>query len=59
MAHLEYDKDKLALTWRKPKGANQKVRGKAFYEQLPFCDVTDLFRFVNHRRQFLSSLMTL
>jgi hypothetical protein len=47
LTHLEYDKDTQKLIWRKPKTENQKVREQAFYEQLPFCDVADVFRFVN------------
>jgi Domain of unknown function (DUF4158)/Tn3 transposase DDE domain len=59
LTHLEYDKDTQKLTWRKPKGENQKVREQAFYEQLPFCDVADVFRFVNGQCQFLSALTPL
>lgn len=57
--HLEYDKTSQKLTWRKPKGENQKTRDKAFYEQLPFCDLADVFRFVNGQWQFLSALTPL
>ena len=56
LTHLEYNKDTQKLTWRKPKGENPKAREKVFYEQLPFCDVADVFRFVNAQCQFLSVL---
>ena len=56
LTHLEYDKATQKLTWRKPRGENQKEREKAFYEQLPFCDVADVFRFVNGQCQFLATL---
>ncbi|GAB6852823.1 hypothetical protein JCM10599A_66270 [Paraburkholderia kururiensis] len=59
LTHLEYDKDTQKLIWRKPKSENQKVREQAFYEQLPFCDVADVFRFVNGQCQFLSALTPL
>jgi len=59
LTHLEYDKDTQTLTWRKPKGENQKAREQAFYERLPFCDVADVFRFVNSQCQFLSALTPL
>ena len=59
LTHLEYDKDTHKLTWRKPKGENQKAREQAFYEQLPYCDVADIFRFVNGQCQFLSALTPL
>ena len=59
LTHLEYDKATQKLTWRKPKGKNQKAREQTFYEQLPYCDVADVFRFVNGQCQFLSALTPL
>ena len=59
LTHLEYDKDTRTLIWRKPKGENQKAREQSFYEQLPFCYVADVFRFVNGQCQFLSALTPL
>ena len=59
LTHLDYDKEKKKLIWRKPKGDNQKVTEQAFYEQLPHCDVADVFRFVNAQCQFLSALTPL
>ncbi|VCV70734.1 Putative transposase (identified by ISEscan HMM) [Escherichia coli] len=55
LTHLEYNKDTQKLTWRKPKSENEKAREKAFYEKLPFCDVADVFRFVNDECKFLSA----
>jgi hypothetical protein len=34
-------------------------RASSFYEQLSFCDVADVFRFVNGQCQFLSALTPL
>ena len=59
LTHLDYDKDTKKLIWRKPKGDNQKVGEQAFYEQLPHCDVADVFRFVNAQCQFLPALTPL
>ena len=59
LTHLDYDKDTKKLIWRKPKGENQKIRELGFYEQLPHCDVADVFRFVNGQCQFLSALTPL
>ena len=59
LTHLDYDKDTQKLIWRKSKGENQKVSEKTFYEQLPHCDVADVFRFVNGQCQFLSALTPL
>ncbi|TPG87753.1 Tn3 family transposase [Pseudomonas caspiana] len=59
LTHLEYDKDTQVLIWRKPKADKQPVREKSFYEQLPFCDIADVFRFVNSQCQFLAALTPL
>ena len=59
LTHLDYDKDTQKLTWRKAKGENQKAREQAFYEQLPFCDIADVFRFVNDQCHFLAALTPL
>ena len=59
LTHLEYNKDTQTLTWRKPKADKRLAREQAFYEQLPFCDMADVFRFVNHECQFLSALTPL
>lgn len=59
LTHMEYNKNTKALTWRKPKAENQKACEQALYEQLPFCDVADVFRFVNGQCQFLAALTPL
>ncbi|MMZ44866.1 Tn3 transposase DDE domain protein [compost metagenome] len=59
LTHLEYDKDRQTLSWRKSKVDNLKAREQAFYEQLPFCDVADVLRFVNSKCLFLSALSPL
>ena len=53
LKHLDYDSQTKTLTWRKPKADKNAAREEAFYEQLPFCDVADVFRFVNEQCQFL------
>ena len=59
LTHLEYDKRTQKLTWRRPKGENKRACEQMFYEQLPFCDVADVLRFVNGQCQFLSALTPL
>ena len=59
LTHLDYDMATKKLIWRKPKVETQKVREQGFYEQLPHCDVADVFRFVNGQCQFLSALTPL
>lgn len=59
LTHLEYDTNTQTLIWRKPKGENKKAHEQSFYEQLPFCDVADVFRFVNGQCQFLAALTPL
>lgn len=56
LTHLEYEKKTQKLTWRKSKIEKLKGRESAFYEQLPFCDVADVFRFVNGECRFLLAL---
>ena len=59
LKHLDYDKDTQTLIWRKPKSETPKVNEQSFYEQLPCCDVADVFRFVNDQCQFLTALTPL
>lgn len=59
LKHLDYDKDTQTLIWRKSKVDALVARQAAFYELLPFCDVADVFRFVNGQCQFLSALTPL
>ena len=59
LKHLDYDSETKNLTWRRPKADNDAARQDSFYEQLSFCDVADVFRFVNEQCQFLSALTPL
>lgn len=59
LKHLDYDRETQALTWRKPKADPHAEREAAFYAQLPFCDLADVFRFVNEQCRFLSALTPL
>ncbi len=59
LKHLEYDLQKKKLTWHRPKANNDKLRQEIFYDQMAFCDVADVLRFVNDQCQFLSALTPL
>jgi TnpA family transposase len=59
LKHLDYNKDTQALKWRKPKVDKKSVHEQMFYEQLPFCDIADVFRFVNNECKCLSALTPL
>lgn len=59
LAHLDYDTDTGKLTWRQPKAEDDDEQKNALYEQLSFCDVTDVLRFVNQRTGFLSAFSPL
>jgi len=59
LKHLDYDSQTKTLTWRKPEADKNAAREEAFYEQLSFCDVADVFRFVNEQCQFLLALTPL
>ena len=58
LAHLDYDEASSTLTCRRPK-AEDDGEQDAFYEQLPFCDVADVLRFVNQECDFMSALTPL
>jgi TnpA family transposase len=57
--HLDYDSETKTLTCRRPKADNDAAREDSFYEKLSFCDVADVFRFVNEQCRFLSALTPL
>lgn len=59
LTHLEYDKDTQKLIWHKPKVDKKPSREQAFYEQLAFSDVADVFRFVEGQCHFLATLTPL
>jgi len=59
LRHLGYDSATKKLSWHRPKAENDVAYEDAFYEQLSFCDVADVFRFVNEQCQFLSALTPL
>lgn len=59
LKYLEYDKETQKLTWHKSVVSRHKAQEKRFYEQLPFCDVTDVFRFVNGQCRFLHAMKPL
>ncbi len=59
LKHLDHDSETGTLTWRRPKADNDAARQDSFYEQLSFCDVANVVRFVNEQCQFLSALTPL
>ena len=59
LKHLEYDPHRQHLTWRKPRADKDEARQSDFYAKLPARGVADIFRFVNERCDFLSTLTPL
>jgi TnpA family transposase len=59
LKHLDYDEQTKTLTWHRPKADDDAAQQNSFYEQLSFCDVADVFRFVDEQCQFLSALTPL
>ena len=59
LKHLDYDGETGTLIWRKPKADKHAVSEETFYGQLSFCDVADVFRFVNGQCRFLAGLTPL
>ena len=47
LKHLDYDKETQDADLAQAQGRQMPAREQAFYEQLAFCDVADVFRFVN------------
>ena len=59
LKHLDYDAQTGALTWHRPKADDDTRQQDRFYEQLSFCDIADVFRFVDEQCRFLSALTPL
>jgi len=59
LTHLDYDAQRKTLTWRKPKVDHDEAGQNDFYAKLPARSIADIFRFVNERCGFLSTLTPL
>ncbi|MCW5590219.1 MAG: Tn3 family transposase [Legionellales bacterium] len=60
LLHLRYDEKDGTLHLRKIKGDDEaEEMVNEFYKQLPLCDITEVLRFVNDERHFLSALTPL
>jgi hypothetical protein len=57
--HLDYDQATATLTCRRPQAEAAEDAPDVFYEQLPFCDIADVLRFVNWECRFLAALTPL
>jgi len=58
-SEFDYDGETGTLPWHRPKADNDAAQQDSFYEQLSFCDVANVVRFVNEQCQFLSALTPL
>lgn len=58
LAHLAFDHETQKLSWRK-QDVRQSDNVTNFYSQLPFSELTDVFRFVNQQCRFLLALTPL
>lgn len=59
LKHLDYDDATETLTWHQPKAEDDVEKQEAFYDQLAFCDIADVFRFVDEQCRFLAALTPL
>jgi len=59
LKHLDYDPAKKILTWHRPKSSPFEKLQKSFYTNVMPCDITDIFRFVNERCNFLAAMTPL
>lgn len=57
--HLDYDPATKTLTWHQPKAQDDAEQQEVFYDQLAFCDIADVFRFVDAQCRFLAALTPL
>lgn len=55
LKHLRYDDKDNTLHFKKTKNNKNDELQDSFYEQLPFCDIIDVLKFVNKQTEFLSS----
>ena len=56
LKHMRYDKKDKTLHLQKIKVNKDEQLQHHFFEQLPFCDIVDVLRFVNQLSGFLSAL---
>lgn len=59
LKHLDNDATAATLIWHQPKAENDAEQRDAFYDQLAFCDIADVFRFVDDQCWFLATLTPL
>jgi hypothetical protein len=59
LEHLGYDAQTGMLTWHRLKADDDAGEQDHFYERLSFCDIADVFRFVDGQCRFLSALTPL
>ncbi len=59
LKHLDYDSKKQKFVWHRNPAKEPPTLDTIFYDQIPYCDVTEVFRFVNDKCQFLFSLKPL
>lgn len=59
LKHLSYDVVHKKVLWQKPSSNPNEKPQHDLYSQLPLCDVSEVFQFVNERCQFLSMLTPL
>lgn len=59
LKHLEYDSRSKTLIWCRRKAENEAAQQDSFYDQMSFCDVADVFRFVNEQCLFLAAMTPL
>ena len=59
LKHLDYDTQKHKLTWHRNQAKDPPTLDTIFYDQIPYCDVTEVFRFVHVKCQFLAALKPL
>lgn len=55
LMHLRYDEKEKTLHFKKARVNANELTGHHFYEQLPFCDIIEVLKFVNEHSDFLAA----
>jgi TnpA family transposase len=59
LKHVEYDHKSKKITWKKLKTNLDTCQQDSFYQQMSFCDISDVFHFTNTQCHFLSAMTPL
>lgn len=59
LKHVEYDHKSKTVIWKRLKTNVDTFQQDSFYQQMSFCDISDVFHFANTQCHFLSAMTPL